>query len=125
MMATGAAEFADYLRGKHSVAGGNAESADAASRQGALRKLWELTDLSASDFADEVARFYRLPRVGLPELLAASALVKQFSSRFLREMSAQRGWRFPYRRRRSKRFRLCARSRDCAQRCSRRRRGVV
>src|SRR5262245_14647736 len=94
MMAKGAAEFADYLRGKSSVTSGNAESADAASRQGqgALRKLWELTDLSASDFGDEVARFYRRPRVGLPELLAASALVKQFSSRFLREMSV-----FPYR----------------------------
>jgi general secretion pathway protein E len=94
MKAKGAAEFAEYLLGKNSVASGNAESADVASRQGqgALRKLWELTDLSASDFADEVARFYRLPRVSLPELLSASALVKQFSSRFLREMSV-----FPYR----------------------------
>jgi general secretion pathway protein E len=91
MMAKGAAEFADYLLGKNTLAGGNAESAAVASRQGALRKLWELTDLSASDFADEVARFYRLPRVGLPDLMSATALVKQFSSRFLREMSV-----FPY-----------------------------
>jgi general secretion pathway protein E len=94
MMAKGAAEFADHLLGKNALTGGDAASADAASRQGqgALRKLWELTDLSASDFADEVARFYRLPRIGLPELMSASALVKQFSSRFLREMSV-----FPYR----------------------------
>src|SRR5262249_1036368 len=58
---------------------------------GALRKLWELTDLGANDFADEVARFYRLPRVQLAQLLSASALAKHFSHRFLREMSV-----FPY-----------------------------
>jgi general secretion pathway protein E len=50
-----------------------------------LRDLWELTDLSANDFADEVARFHRLPRIGLPQLLAASSLAPRFSRRFLRE----------------------------------------
>src|ERR1700752_5209868 len=56
-----------------------------------LRKLWELTDLSANDFADEVARFYGLARVGLPELIAASPLIGAFSRRFLRETTV-----FPY-----------------------------
>jgi general secretion pathway protein E len=50
-----------------------------------LRDLWEMTDLSANDFADEVARFYRLPRVTLPQLLAAPSLAARFSRRFLRE----------------------------------------
>src|ERR1700741_4908465 len=56
-----------------------------------LRKLWELTDLSANDFADEVARLYGLARVGLPELIAASPLTAAFSRRFLRETTV-----FPY-----------------------------
>ncbi|MFG1333294.1 GspE/PulE family protein [Xanthobacter autotrophicus] len=53
-----------------------------------LRKVWESTELPASDFADAVAAFYRLPRVSLPELMAAPALVSHFSPRFLREMTA-------------------------------------
>jgi general secretion pathway protein E len=56
-----------------------------------LRDLWEGSDLSAGDFADEVARFYRLPRVALPQLIAASSLVPRFSRRFLRETAV-----FPY-----------------------------
>jgi general secretion pathway protein E len=56
-----------------------------------LRRLWELTDLSANDFADEVARFYGLSRVGLPELIAASPVTGAFSRRFLRETTV-----FPY-----------------------------
>src|ERR1700756_1943526 len=57
-----------------------------------LRKLWELTDLSANDFADEVARFYGVIRGGLPELIAASPVTSAFSRRFLRETTV-----FPYR----------------------------
>ena len=38
----------------------------------------ELTDLSANDFADEVARFYGLRRLNLLELLAATAVVQRF-----------------------------------------------
>ena len=56
-----------------------------------FRKMWELSELSANDFADHVAEFFKLPRVSLPDLLAAPSLVKQFSPRFLREMSV-----FPY-----------------------------
>ena len=47
--------------------------------------------MSANDFADEVARFYRLPRVTLPQLISASPLVARFSRRFLRETMV-----FPY-----------------------------
>jgi general secretion pathway protein E len=48
-------------------------------------KLWELTDLSASEFADEAARFYRYQRVTLQQMLSAAPLVAAFSQRFLRE----------------------------------------
>src|SRR5262245_53603595 len=47
-----------------------------------LQKLWELTELSANDFADEVARFFGLRRVGLAELMAAPPLADRFSHRF-------------------------------------------
>jgi general secretion pathway protein E len=57
-----------------------------------LKKLWEQTGLSAGDFADRVSTFYGLPRAHLSQLLSASALVEQFSPRFLRAMDA-----FPYR----------------------------
>lgn len=93
MIAHDAAEFANYLGGKgrmtgvaaaHSNTGGNG-------RQGALRRLWQSSGLSAGDFADEVARFYGLPRISLPQLLAGSPAGQKFSRRFLREMDA-----FPY-----------------------------
>ncbi len=86
-------EFASYLRGKNHLAG----EANALSLQTqepderTFRKIWEASDLSANDFADEAAEFFKLPRVGLPDLLAAPALVKHFSPRFLREMTV-----FPY-----------------------------
>ncbi|MEJ2374289.1 MAG: GspE/PulE family protein [Pseudolabrys sp.] len=52
-----------------------------------LRELWELTDLSADAFADEIAHFYKLPRLDLPQLLAASLQAGAFSHRFLNEMT--------------------------------------
>jgi general secretion pathway protein E len=48
-------------------------------------KLWEVTELSPNDLADEVVRFYQLPRVTLQDLLQGQALVASFSPRFLRE----------------------------------------
>src|SRR5438046_2437994 len=87
-------EFAKYLARTHS------NTVDLVSRLSVpagragdktLRDLWVLTDLSANDFADEVARFYRLPRVGLPQLMAATPLAPRFSRRFLRETLV-----FPY-----------------------------
>jgi general secretion pathway protein E len=50
-----------------------------------LRRLWEITDLSAGEFADEAARFHKFSRVSLQEMLSATPLVSAFSQRFLRE----------------------------------------
>jgi general secretion pathway protein E len=85
--------FASYLRGRHqNVAASTADSSDSQDGSHGLRRLWEQSDLPATEFADEVARFYKLPRIQLPQLLAASPLLGQFSRRFLRDMLA-----FPYR----------------------------
>ena len=54
--------------------------------------MWESTDLPAAEFADEVARFFKLQRIGLLELLATEAQVEGFSRRFLRESMV-----FPFR----------------------------
>jgi general secretion pathway protein E len=81
-------QFVEYLRqSKHltAVDGG----ADAAGRNGSEHrraKLWELADLTASEFADEAARFHGLERVALQEMISATPLVASFSPRFLREM---------------------------------------
>ncbi len=86
-------EFANHLRSKNHLAGEvSPRDGTAAGNERTLQKLWELTELSANDFADEVAQFFEVPRVPLPDLLAAEPLVKQFSRRFLREMTV-----FPYR----------------------------
>jgi general secretion pathway protein E len=50
-----------------------------------IRSIWESSDLSASEFADEVAAYYQRPRMTLPELLAVPSLVERFTRRFLRE----------------------------------------
>ncbi len=50
-----------------------------------LQKLWQLTETSAHEFADKVASFFALPRIGLAELMAAPSLAEKFSQRFLRE----------------------------------------
>src|SRR4030095_17030107 len=57
-----------------------------------LRELWEKSDLPDGKFADEVACFWRLPRLSLQELLSVAGAVEQFSARFLRESSV-----FPFR----------------------------
>jgi general secretion pathway protein E len=64
---------------------------DAASGHG-LRELWEKSDLPSGIFADEVAGFWRLPRLGLQDLMNAVGATEQFSPRFLRESSV-----FPFR----------------------------
>jgi len=50
-----------------------------------LRELWEATDLSAAEFADEVSDYWGVVRLGLPQLLAATPCLDGFSRRFLRE----------------------------------------
>jgi general secretion pathway protein E len=52
-----------------------------------LRQIWEVSDISAHDLANEVAAHYGLPRASLPQLLSAQALVSRFAHRFLREAS--------------------------------------
>ncbi len=81
-------DFAAYLARKYAITGDLlSRSLDNSVAPKRLRDLWELTDLSANEFADEVAHFYRLPRLDLPRLLAASSLASGFSARFLREMT--------------------------------------
>ena len=85
--------FVEYLRqSKHLTTvdgGGDAAGQDGSDRRRA--KLWELTNLSANEFADEAARFHQLDRVSLQDMIAAAPLVASFSQRFLREMVI-----FPY-----------------------------
>src|SRR5436190_824478 len=57
-----------------------------------LRELWEATDLSAAEFADEVSDYWGAVRLGLPQLLAATPCLDGFSRRFLRESTI-----FPFR----------------------------
>jgi general secretion pathway protein E len=93
------ADFMAYLAHGDAAPAGKASGSLAPSLQpnlptgpNALRKIWESTDLTAGDFADAVARFFSLTRIGLPQLMAATPLVKNFSPRFLREMTV-----LPYR----------------------------
>src|SRR5688500_12807142 len=83
-------EFEQFLSSRYPFVS-TASSESVAAQEKTLRRLWQLTDLSADDFADEVAAYYQLRRLGLSQLLAASPLVAQFSPRFLREMTI-----FPY-----------------------------
>src|SRR5471032_115990 len=50
-----------------------------------LRELWEATDLSAAEFADEVSDYWGVVRLSLPQLLASTPCLDGFSRRFLRE----------------------------------------
>jgi general secretion pathway protein E len=97
-------QFASYLRKAGRLRAAETQSsADAAAAErpqanvlrdaafGSQKKLWELTDLSAGEFADEAARFHDLSRVMLQEMLQAAPLVSSFSQRFLRETLV-----FPY-----------------------------
>jgi general secretion pathway protein E len=81
-------EFANYLRDRNHLSGESNVLNDTAQSpvNRTLHKLWGQTDLSANDFADEVAGFFQVPRIALQELLAAKPLANQFSQRFLREM---------------------------------------
>src|SRR3981189_944908 len=50
-----------------------------------LRELWEATDFSAAEFADEVSDYWGVVRLSLPQLLASTPCLDGFSRRFLRE----------------------------------------
>ena len=95
MTADVASDFAKYLTDNNYIISDvilKSAASPAATAELTLRRLWELTDLSANDFADEVARFFGLRRISLPQLIAASPLTAQFSARFLRETTV-----FPWR----------------------------
>jgi general secretion pathway protein E len=90
-----AVEFARHFGRKHILATVPARKTSGTDVQPehSLRKLWEQSELPASEFADEVCGFYKLERVSLAELLEEQhPLIPQFSRRFLREMIV-----FPYR----------------------------
>jgi general secretion pathway protein E len=94
MSANASAEFVKYLSSKnYTIADARADSSSAGLALGelSLRKLWTLTELSANDFADEVAGYFELKRRSLPDLMAAVSLAGKFSPRFLRETTV-----FPY-----------------------------
>ena len=94
MQGVSSERFGAYLLEKYSLPAGRATGAgqSGAPAVKALRELWESTDLPAAEFADEVARFFKLQRIGLLELLATEAQVEGFSRRFLRESMV-----FPFR----------------------------
>jgi general secretion pathway protein E len=94
MQGVSSEKFGAYLLEKYSLPGGRAVGAgqSGAPAVKALRELWESTDLPAAEFADEVARYFKLERIGLLELLATEAQVEGFSRRFLRESMV-----FPFR----------------------------
>ena len=94
MQGVSSEKFGAYLLQKYSLPAGRAAGVgqSGAPAVKALRELWESTDLPAAEFADEVARFFKLQRIGLLELLATEAQVEGFSRRFLRESMV-----FPFR----------------------------
>jgi general secretion pathway protein E len=94
MQGVSSERFGAYLLEKYSLPAGRGAGTglSGAPAVKALRELWESTDLPAAEFADEVARFFKLQRIGLLELLATEAQVEGFSRRFLRESMV-----FPFR----------------------------
>jgi general secretion pathway protein E len=85
-------QFLDYLRQKSFLAAVDDDAAGQAGPDRARDKLWERTELSAIEFADEAARFFGFERVTLQDMMSAEPLVASFSQRFLRETVV-----FPYR----------------------------
>jgi len=80
-------EFAFYLARKQAIVGDLLGLGDDPRKSQTLRALWQITELSSSEFADEIAQFYQLKRVDLSQLLAASSLATRFARRFIRETS--------------------------------------
>src|ERR1700743_1924970 len=58
---------------------------DRSSASQSLREFWEASNVPASEFADEVANYWEIRRLSLPELLSATPCLEGFSRRFLRE----------------------------------------
>src|SRR6202047_872783 len=94
MQGVSSEKFGAYLLEKYSLPAGRGAGTglSGAPAVKALRELWESTDLPAAEFADEVAKFFKLQRVSLPDLLASRGQVGGLSRRFLRESMV-----FPFR----------------------------
>src|ERR1700734_2518354 len=92
MQGVSSEKFGAYLLEKYSLPAAARGAGAGQPAVKALRELWESTDLPAAEFADEVARFFKLQRIGLLELLATEAQVEGFSRGFLRESMV-----FPFR----------------------------
>ena len=94
-----------------------------------LRELWEATDLSAAEFADEVSDYWGVVRLSLPQLLASTPCLDGFSRRFLRGVHDLPGARaqrqLPAGGRRSLGYRRHSRRRNRVRRAGRGRGGVV
>ena len=63
--------FTAHLARKSAITGDLLAKFTSASGEKKLRDLWEVTELPAEEFAEEVARFFNLPRLSLPQLLDA------------------------------------------------------
>lgn len=90
-----AESFRQHLIEKYSLpprARARAESSTNPALTRPLLELWEATDLSAAEFADEVSDYFGLARLGLPQLLTTTPCLDGFSRRFLRESTI-----FPFR----------------------------
>ncbi|MEA2882377.1 MAG: ral secretion pathway protein, partial [Bradyrhizobium sp.] len=80
--------FRQHLLEKYSLppkARARVENPAASTLARPLRELWEATDLSAAEFADEVSDYWGAVRLSLPQLLGATPCLDGFSRRFLRE----------------------------------------
>src|SRR5947209_5465680 len=80
--------FRQQLLGKYSLppkARARGENSANSTLARPLRELWEATDLSAAEFADEVSDYWGVGRLTLPQLLNSTPSLDGFSRRFLRE----------------------------------------
>jgi general secretion pathway protein E len=83
--------FAHYLFGRQLLSGAALQSHVTSlvdNSKPSLHTLWTSSDMSADDFADEVASYYRLPRLTLPQLMEAKAEAGRFARRFLLDAAA-------------------------------------
>jgi len=87
-IAENASEFGLYLAHKGHLTSdklqGWAKGSGGSTRL-SLRLLWEASELSSSEFADEAARYFQLERITLAELAKTRSLTSSFAPRFLRE----------------------------------------
>jgi general secretion pathway protein E len=77
--------FLQHLYDKKIIKPPAAGATDSGPGRVGLRQVWEASELSAHELADEAAAFYRLPRLRLPQLLESAPPDQRFARRFLRD----------------------------------------